>query len=240
MKNPFCIATGNLWRKNLTSDQVIDYLSQFEIDGIELTIGQIEELSGFSMSKRAINELKRYKYNSLHSPFHLVTDARNDEEITKQISILNGIYMQIEAHTMVIHPKQLIKPYLLKKFNGHISTENMPPKHKMKISDYAKILGRFPKMGLCLDVSHAYLVGPDETKQIIQKFKKRITQVHFSGAYRGQEHSSIKPASKKFIESIKPIKELRVPIVFEGDIRSGKPQELKKEIRAIRETIAKL
>jgi len=240
MKNPLCIATGNLWRAKLSADQAVLHLSRFAIDGIELTISRIAELLDFSLSKKTIKILNQYKYNSLHAPFHLVTDAKNDREIIEEIGILNHLYKLINARTMVVHPGQLTKPQLLRKFTGHICTENMPPKHGLKISDYVKMLKQFPKMGFCLDISHAYLVSLVEIEQIVKKFPNRITQIHFSGAYRRHEHSSIRPAPLRFIKSIQPIKELNVPIVLEGDIYSDRPSELQKEIRATKKIIDKL
>ncbi len=75
-----CFATGNLWRFWNKID-VIDLISQLDIDGVEYTYGKFynERIP----AEKDFEILKHYKYNSVHSPFKLSIDLVNENEFNK-------------------------------------------------------------------------------------------------------------------------------------------------------------
>ena len=81
------------------------------------------------------------------------------------------------------------------------------------------------------------MYSKDETKKLIKAFEDKITQVHLSATYKRKDHQSLRIASKQFIDSIQPIKELDVPIVIEEDIRGKNHLDLVKELEYVKRII---
>ena len=87
---------------------------------------------------------------------------------------------------------------------------------------------------MCLDTAHAYSWSKFETYKLIDAFKEKISQIHFSGSYRRKQHVSLRKVSKDFILSIQPLKYLDVPIVIEEDIEIKSYQYLRQELKYIK------
>jgi len=220
MKRTIGFALGSIWRwmKGSNRAQLIDYLKELNIDGVEITLGTKEELYSFRLTPSQVSWLKKLDYVSIHAPFRLVRRADTPEEVIKQLNIISRLYKQVNAKNVIIHPNDLPSPKVLASYDMNFSTENLPKKRKVTIAKLASTLKKYPHMGLCLDVAHAYLWSRSETEKLVKRFSKRITEVHFSGTYRKKDHLSLQKVTKQFIKSIQPIKSLNVPIIIEEDI----------------------
>lgn len=232
----FSFALGNIWRwatsKNI--DVLMDYAKKLDISGVEITFASKEELYFFKLSEDNESWLKRLDYVTIHAPFKLVRESENDKELIKQLDIISRLYTDINAKNVIIHPDDLPAPEILKKYNFNISTENLPPNNYITISDLKNVFNQYPEIGLCLDVSHAYLMSKNETGKLIEAFKNKISQIHFSGTYKKQDHQSLRNVTKAFLSSIQPVKELNVPIVIEEDIETKNLRYLKEEIKYVK------
>lgn len=237
MKRIISFALGNIWRWSKNRDILINYAKKLGVSGIEITFASKEELYTFKLSKDNEAWLKSLDYVSIHAPFQLVKESENREEIITQLNIISRLYDDINAKNVIIHPDDLPKQNVLKKYGFNISTENLPPKSHINISDLRKILNTYSKMRLCLDVSHAYLWSKSETGKLTKTFKDKISQIHFSGTYKKKDHQSLRKVTKEFLFSIKPIKELNIPIVIEEDIYIKNFEFVKQEIKYIKKII---
>jgi sugar phosphate isomerase/epimerase len=226
-----CVHT---WSKDRNGASLLDYLRKLKIDGVEITFGSKEGLYDFELLKNSEKWLKKLKYVSIHSPFGLTRDAVNEEEVIKQLSIIDKLYKKIRAKNVIIHPQELPSAKVLQRFDFKVSTENLPRKSGYTILKLKKILNKYPKIGLCLDVAHSYHWSRHETSKLIKAFEKRITQVHFSGTYKGKSHQSLRTVSKDFLFSIEPVIKLKVPIVIEENIKIKSEKFLAEEIEFIR------
>jgi len=231
-------ASGSVWRWSAEKNKagLLRFLYKLDISGIEITFSKKEELYKFKLNPKQIKWLKGLDYVSIHAPFRLVRRADNEKEIFKQLKYIGKIYKLVNAKNVIIHVKDLPSKKILKKFNMKISTEN-PVKRKRgrkRVDVVRKALEKYPKIGLCLDVARAYCWGRNETRNLVKKFKKRITQVHLSGNYRKHDHVSMKIVSREFMRSIKPIFGLDVPIIIEEDMRIKNIKKLKAEIKYIK------
>lgn len=229
-------ALGNIWRwtESKNRDVLIKYAKDLDVSGVEVTFSSKEELYALKLSKNNEDWLKSLDYVTIHAPFGLVRKADNEQEVIKQLNLIARLYDKINAKNVIIHPQDLPKHDILKNYHFKISTENLPKNKYISISELEKILNKYPKIGLCLDVSHAYKWSKYETGKLVKTFSKKITQIHFSGTYKKKDHQSLRSVTKDFLFSIQPIKQLNVPIVIEEDIKNKSVKFLKEEVEYIK------
>lgn len=228
-------ALGNIWRweKTKNRNDFLKYAKKLDIDGVELTFASKEELFAFNLSSSNEKFLKGLDYVTIHAPFDM-DEVSNEEETMKQLDTIAEIYKRVNAKNVIIHPNCLPDRKILDKFKFKISTENLRKKANITISDFKKIFREYPKIGLCVDISHAYSWSKQETEKLILAFGDKITQFHFSGAYRGKDHQSLKIVSNDFLSSIELLFKSRIPIVIEEDMRIKNERFLKEEVEFIK------
>lgn len=229
-------ALGNIWRWTTSKNRnvLVNYAKKLDISGIEITFATKEELYSFKLSNANKSWLRQLDYVSIHAPFRLVRKAKDEKEIIKQLNIISKLYNDVKAKNVIIHPNDLPKPKILKKYKFNVSIENLPKKRRVTIPKLKRIFGKYPKIKLCLDVSHAYRWSKFETGKLVQAFKRKISQIHFSGTYRNREHQSLRKVTKTFLHSIQSIKKLNVPIIVEEDIKIKNLRCIKEEIEYIK------
>ena len=236
MKRVFSFALGNIWRWNTSTNRnaLIDYVRKLDISGVELTFATKEELFSFNLSRNNKHWLKGLDYVTIHAPFRLIKGSKDQKEVIKQFNDISRLYDDINGKNVIIHPKDLLNSDIPKNFECDISTENLPPRSGVSLLDLSKVLHKYPKMRLCLDVSHAYSWSRVETGKLTKAFKDKISQIHFSGTYRKRDHQSLRNVTKNFLLSIQPIKDLEIPIVIEEDIQTRSLGYVKEEIEYIK------
>ena len=236
IKKIISFALGNIWRWSESKNRadLIQYARNLGVDGVEITFSSKEELYSFKLSEEDVKWLKSLEYVTIHAPFKLKSKSKDEQEIIKQCEIILKLYQQINAKNVIIHPLDLPSPELLAKFPFKVSTENLTKKKNVTITDLQKIFQKYPKIGLCIDVAHAYLWSKDETQKLIDAFGDRITQFHLSGTYKKRDHQSLRKVTKNFISSIEPIKRLNVPIVIEEDFLIKNLNYLHEEVKYIK------
>lgn len=227
-------STGNIWSWSDSRAKLLDITRKLNVKGVELTFGSKEELLNFKLSKVNEKWLKSLEYVSIHAPFRLIKRYDKEEDIIIQLKKIEEIYKRTNAQNVIIHPGVLPSPKILNKFNMRFSTENMPKNRKVGVDNLKKIFKKYPKLGLCIDVTHSYLWSKYETRKLIENFNNRVTQFHLSATFRGVEHLSLKKASKDFLWSIKPLKTFGAPIIIEEDIRIKSLKYVKDEIKYVK------
>ena len=236
VKRVFSFALGNIWRWNTSTNRnaLIDYVRKLDVCGVELTFATKEELFSFNLSRNNKYWLKSLDYVTIHAPFRLIKDSKDQKEVIKQLNDISRLYHDIDAKCVIIHPNDLLNSDILKDLECDISTENLPRRSGVPISDLRKVLHRYPNIRLCLDVSHAYSWSRAETGKLTKAFKDRISQIHFSGTYRKRDHQSLRNVTENFLLSIQPVKCLEIPIVIEEDIEPKPLEYVKEEIEYIK------
>lgn len=229
-------ASGNLWRWSTSEniDEVIGYLKELDVDGVELTFATKEELYGLILSDSNSSWLASLDYVSIHAPFRLISASRTMDEVMTQMNIIANLYGEIKAQNVIIHPDELPPATALKEYAMKFSTENPPAGSYASPADLGRLLHEYQHLGLCVDVSHAYLRSADETGLLIDTFRDIITQIHLSGTCRGEDHQSLRGVTDSFLSSIEPIRTLSVPIVIEEDIEQQNFNYVKDEITFVR------
>jgi len=229
-------ALGSVWRweKSQNRNDLIKYARSLDIDGVELTFSCSEELLAFKLSPDNEKFLRGLAYVSIHAPFDFIKKAGNEAGIIRQLEAIAKIYQQVKAKNVIFHPYDLPEKRILDKFNFKVSTENLRQRRKITAADFKKIFKQYPKIGLCLDVAHAYSWSKDETSNLIKAFGHKITQFHLSGSYRNKDHQSIRKVSPDFLSSIELLFKSKAPIVIEEDIKIKSEQYLKEEVAFIK------
>ena len=229
-----CFATGNIWRIMEKID-LLDFISNLDIDGVEYTYGRFYD-------ERKPNQVdfdffKKYKYVSMHAPFRLSLDKMEKESFDSILNQIESDYKKMNAKHIVFHPG-IVLPKEMPKLD--YITENLNPKKgKNRSRDgFEKILNKNNAWDLCLDASHAYDWGIEETERIVKKWKHRIKQVHFSNNRYHKDHKPFEKVSKGFLKSIEPLKELNVPFIIEEDMHYKKINDVKKEIKRVRDILS--
>ncbi len=233
----FSIGTLWSWTKSKNRNKLVDFVRKTDIEGVELMFNSAEDLYNFKLSKKNEKWLKSLKYVSIHAPSNSSQSLKDEVEKSCQLEIMYDLYKKINAQNLIIHAKDLPSLKILNKFDMQVSTENM--EKNLSIMEIEKILKDYPKMGLCLDVSHAYYKSKKETEKLVKKFRKHITQIHFSGTYKKKLHLSLREVNVNFMNSIKPIFKLDVPIIIEENMFIKSKKYLKEEIDLVRKIFKK-
>jgi len=233
-------ATGNLYRY-INDFDLVEFIDKLGVSGIEYTYGK--SYGERIIKKSDENILLTKKDVSMHVPFGFMKKAEYLERDTEDFKKMILDYQRIGAKRLVIHPNQILPNELLllgKKRGVEYITENLSKrsvedKHQnLRRFSFEKILNEHKEFGLCLDVSHSYSWSKNETKLIVDKWQDRIKQVHFSVTRYNKGHLGVSSASKSFLESMRCLRDLNVPIVIEEDMHSINPVEIKKEINRVK------
>ncbi len=230
MKRKICFSTGNIWRWNPDRTKLTDYVMKLDVDGIELSFNGVDGLRNFNQNKKQIAWLRK-THVSMHAPARSV-DLRREKEM---VELLCEKYKEYGAENVVIHHTHLPSVNWMKKVNMKYCVENLTPIAGFNSRKLSRVLQKYKNAGVCLDASHAYLWSPSETRKMVDKFGKKIFQVHLSGTYRGKEHGSLRKVSQRFLKSIKPLRELDCPIIIEEDMRVKSLRYAQREIDWVRE-----
>ncbi|MCX6803216.1 MAG: hypothetical protein NTY48_01445 [Candidatus Diapherotrites archaeon] len=236
-------ATGNFYRF-VNQIRVVEYIDSLGIDGIEYTYGKWYDER--PLTKIDKNILSKKLDTSLHIHFKFLRFPDRIEQDTLDFYKILNDYREVNAKRLVIHPHQIPSEKLIKigqNNNVQFITENMPKRHKNskrknpERCGFEKVLNEHNHFGLCLDVSHSYSWPNKETKRIVDTWKDKIMQVHFSITNYQVNHLSTQHASKKFLATIKCLKELDVPIVIEENMQTINKKLVTKEINQIKKVI---
>lgn len=234
MARTISFAIGTIWRWEKERAKLLKYARKLDVMGIELTLDTTETLYNFKLPAADIKWLKNLEYVTIHAPFGLAKVSENEIELMRQLDTLWKLYKDVNAKNLIIHPNELPPPSILNKYRFSVSTENMERMRRFSVHDLKKTLTKYPDIGLCLDASHAYTFNKYEIEKLIDNFKNRITQIHFSGTYRNKTHQDMRMVTNEFLQSIAPLKKLKVPLIIEGDIRTKDIKYVKDEIDLIK------
>ncbi|MBN2052731.1 TIM barrel protein [Candidatus Woesearchaeota archaeon] len=234
----FSIGDIRSWENSANRQDLIKYFKNLPISAIELTFSNKNDLFSFKLNPKNKAWLKKLPYVSIHAPFNFMDDSSNKAELTRQLKQINFIYNQVNAKNVVFHPGQVPPKKLLKKYRFKASLENMSKSHGFSLRKLSEIMKKYPDLGFCLDVGHAYRYRPDYTKLILTKFKKRLSQIHLHGVRKGKDHFPLNQGSKKFMKSLEPILKVNVPIIIESDFNKKDINLLKSEILFIQNYFA--
>ncbi len=213
------ISFVTLISQKMDFNQKIEFLSQFEIDGVEI-FGQ--ELATAGLVDSTISILEGYNENSVHMPNTGVYDSSQScketiEQITKKAK-------EVKAEKLIYHSHQ-IQDYKYVFQSGFVSAiENAPDGKKKKglqtVEENRVLLEKYHGLKLVLDPTHA-LVNSILPKDFLA-LKEYIIGVHLSGISQiggsSTDHLLLTQTPENILREIRPLLDLNVPFVIESKI----------------------
>jgi len=239
------LSSGSIYRaspkKRILLLRLVERHFSGMIEGVELCFIRKEELDSFFLDKQAVDFLNSLKYNTLHAPIRNLMYGKNRQ--TKKIfeKILE-IDKKVSLEQVVFHPHHVSDFNVLENFSLPVCIENMPDGKNKKgwqtPRDMKSFFEAYPEFGFCFDVNHGTSNGikPIEFVKILGT---KISQVHLNAISRKgmAGHKMIINSGKKGISQIKPVLELKRPLVIEVDATRHEIPLLKKEIKLVKSWI---
>lgn len=237
MRRLICISNGCFWSPYHKEDtnKNVKLLSKLDADGFEFLLGDVMDLLTFKFKKSSIKILNKYNFNTIHMPFHIDGEKfllGNDKRSKRIIKKIYGIYDQINAVNINIHPQQIKSFKIFDTKNYNHSIENMEVHHEFGIDYYKRILRKNPSFKFVLDTTHAS--EAKELDKLFKTFKKNIVYTHLSANYFNHLHIPLHALNKEYLKSFSTIKKGNFPIVLENQIGEKNIEEYRKEINFVR------
>lgn len=227
-RRPLSFSTGPMWPVIFDHNKRLEFLRSLDLrlDGVEICLPYSDQVLEFTPTPANVEWMRSLTTVSIHAPFRMETDS-----LLEQMDKICGLYREIKAFNVIIHPNTLPEPGILAKHpDVRFSTENLPPNGNISRQGLGKILQRYTNLGLCLDVTHAFHWSADETGNLTHEFRDRLTQIHLSGGKKTLEHLPIQEASLRYMDSIRCLFNLDIPIVMEFDYGNADNIDLQKKI----------
>ncbi len=226
------LSTGCVHRWTDDLNERIEICKQFDVDSFEVGVIKLEYLEK-EITEANLKFLARKKFNTIHAPIYGI-DFDKDEATNKALADLKRVYKKIKAINILFHPHNIIDPSLILSSGMRVSIENMRLSRKIPIEEIESWLLKFPKFGLTLDINHAATFNIEEIQRYFDKFKNRIYEVHLSCFQNNIEHQPIHTSYTEYIQAIKPIKHLDVPVVLETSIPKNQKDLIEKDIEFLK------
>jgi len=224
----FAIGCLHSWVKDDNRASLLDYPRKLNLRAVEITLGPMNEFNAFNPSKKQLKWLHSLDYVSLHAPFR--TRGLDLDMIATKTK---KIFDLVNAKTVIVHANNISMIDAFYK-RMPISIEHMEVRRNISLKDFKKIVDKYPKASICMDVSHNYTHSVNETKHMLNLFGNRIKEIHFSGSKYKKTHTTMANSPRAFFKSIKPLIKTDIPIIIEEDCPKSTFSWLKSEVNTIR------
>ena len=232
------LSTGSVYLMENSINDQINILREIGVNAIEILIAKGTDLNE-KISTKNIEFLKKQKYVSLHAPFYQKEKIPYD--FNKQnVERLSHFYNKINAKAIIVHPNLVNDWDILSKTDMNVCIENMSEKRNITVKFFRNIFLKYPHFSMNLDTAHALSYGEKYLNELVEKFKERIYQVHFSDRRlvedKLKDHQTISSCTN--LEKFNMIKKLKCPIIIELTSETNK-DKLKSEIEFVKEFLPK-
>jgi hypothetical protein len=242
---PIGFGLGNFFRfiRQGQMGPTIKKMQTLKVSSVELPT--YPKVGSRRLSPKQQQQLRSMNYVSIHAPPSFgARITRGKKAAIRSATLLNKRCHQIGAKNIIIHPTEMPRPEvipILQRGGVKILIENSEKVRGQTKNNYEAILRKYPEFGMCLDVSHAIMWSPDETRKIVKKWGNRIAEVHFSNFSNGKTHASFEKGNRIFVESIQAIKPLlqnEVKLIIEENLSTTETKWLWKEINRIQRMVS--
>lgn len=229
------IALGCFWRQvqNQNRAQALRFVEHLPIQGVELTIGLRTDFESFQLNQHQNEYLTSLDYVSIHAPWSILHDYPEPEKMKEALEKIQSLVETTNAQSVVFHPPGIPPFKQIKKHKIPIVIENMQKKNSFPPEKLEQFLETY-HAGFCLDTAHAYSIGKNETKHLLERFGPRLRQIHFSARYRQKDHEPLQKASTGFLKSLEPLRGKKTNIILEQDYHRIDYAFIRKEIQFAR------
>ena len=244
MNNPICISTGAVYRLDGDTNNKIDTLKDFSIDGIELCFAYPQDALDFSINKENLQYLKSLKHNSIHAPWKNII-YKNDKLTKEVLDSIEKLYKLINATNVGFHifkEKDLKHTKIFNNYNFNYSIENDDGRYVETpglntVSKIKKALKINPGFDFTFDFAHGLVSFPEEIPNYINIFKNKLTRIHISYINKTmKDHGFLyRHNSAKIRKYLTYLRGATTPFVLECVLRNkNEIQDIKKEIEYLK------
>ena len=190
----------------------------------------------FELSEETINNLKKYKYISIHAPWKELRYDKNKNTI-RLIDRLREISEYINIKSIVLHPDIVDNFSFLDNCKLPFLLENMDKRKRfgIKLEHFEKLKENY-NFGFLFDAKHAYEHDSSMKLgfELIDLFGDRLKELHVSGEDSNGNHNLVYSSkNKEKIEEILKLK-LKVPIILEGILSENFREEILEELNFLK------
>lgn len=230
---PVGFSTGSLMGFSYAFDEAADILTFTNASAIEFSALRERELAPLIARVPKYLRLLADRRITFHAPSK-IEQLTETELIDQLLELSDGYY------SIVVHPNIIEDAEKWRIFGSRLMIENMDVR-----KDFAQTAGQMYKIfeelveaRLCLDIGHAIQVGTSVTplrptqilEELLDKFKNRLGQIHWSEVNRESVHCA--PIPDTYVNLIKVRDKINrnVPIICEF---SSYPHEINGYIEII-------
>ncbi len=159
-------------------------------------------------------DLSDFTYVSVHAP--------SDFSELAEADVVETLERLVDARKwpVVMHPDAVWDFGLWRRLGASLCFENMDKrKGRARTADELdEILTMTPDAQVCFDIAHARQVDSSMTEayRLLQRYRSRIRQIHFSEVSSGSRHSPVSIAAMRAYEQIASELPLDVPVIIES------------------------
>lgn len=171
-------------------------------------------------------DVEDFGHVSFHAPSSYPAEREED--------IVHGLLKVHErGWPIVAHPDAFPDYELWRRLQGGLLIENMDLRKSVGQSadDLAELFTHLPEARLCLDLAHAWQVGPGTDREILRRHGHRLAEVHLSEVDGSGTHL---PLSEGGVQAGQAVSEMigpDVPVILESPVG---PEEVRSELHRAR------
>ena len=195
----------------------LDILNRYNVEAIELSALRLEELGPLVDALPTLS-LQKYSYISFHAPTRF--SALEEPSVVDKLTAVMDLRWPI-----IVHPDSIFDKKRWRPLASILCFENMDKRKPIgrTANELSSFLDFFSESSICFDIGHASQIDRtmSEACLILQKFERRIRQVHISEVNTRSEHTRISESSRLAYKNILEMFNCAAPVIIESvlDVR---------------------
>lgn len=240
MTAPIGFSTGSLSKLDLSLVDSVRKIADAGCAALELMFFTPEELEAWDTLRDEDSALikEEFAYVSLHAPAKGISFKKGDEKAIQILSRLGDIVQAVGAQSVTFHADVLAEADILQHQSFTTSFENLTDRQGVarNVSEMQELFQRVSDARMTFDINHAFDEDPtgNLARDLVQKFRDRIVQLHISGL-RSDQHHTLYSASESDAH-FEIIRQFAVPLIHEGYIEEI--SQMRDELRYIEERLS--
>lgn len=181
-KRVVSVSTGCFYKLGISKNEVIDLISGLSVDGVEVLFNKPQDIFDFELSELNLRFLKDKSFVTIHAPDGDVVYAGNPKA-AEVLDRLENIYRLINAKNIVFHIHKDDELNILSYYAFQASVENddwRKGENTNTVAGIGHILETNPRLKFALDIGHADSVGPTATREYVENFRDKLSEIHLS------------------------------------------------------------
>jgi sugar phosphate isomerase/epimerase len=199
-------------------------LAEKDCSAVELSALRQHELAPLVEQLDRLH-LSHFEYISFHAPSSI-------EPGFEAVALRLLEQVALRGWPIIVHPDAMYARREWERLGDRLCIENMDKRKPIgqTANDLAQIFNDLPRASLCFDIGHARQVDPtmSEASAILQRFSRRIQQIHVSEVNTQSKHDALSLESILAFQRVSHLVPADAPIILESRVQES---EINEEIR---------